>query len=215
MEQPPDGPLKWWMRAASAPAAALFRLYWSLLWGILRHTLQVLLALVVLFEEWGWRPLAVALAEFARWRPWARAEAVIASLPPYLALAAFALPTSLFLPLKLVAVYLIANGHLLTASALFVLAKIVGTALIARIFQLTQPALMQIGWFAAGYARFVPWKEALFAYIRASWIWRSTHRLKADVVEAITPAWRGLRARMDILLRDTWQRARMLFERLR
>lgn len=39
-------------------------------------------------------------------------------------------------------------GHVLAA-------KLVGTALAARLFQLTHPALMQLHWFARLYA---PWK---------------------------------------------------------
>ncbi len=31
---------------------------------------------------------------------------------------------------------------------------------------------MQIGWFQRAYDFFVPWQEALFAWIRGSWIWR-------------------------------------------
>jgi hypothetical protein len=57
-------------------------------------------------------------------------------------------------------VWLVANGYFITAALLFIAAKIVSTALIARIFILVKPALMQIGWFAAAYDRFVPWKEA-------------------------------------------------------
>jgi hypothetical protein len=35
--------------------------------------------------------------------------------------------------------------------AVIVVAKIAGTALVARLFQLTQPALMKLGWFARFY----------------------------------------------------------------
>ena len=51
-------------------------------------------------------------------------------------------------------------------------AKIIGTGLVARIFLLTKPALMQIAWLRNAYERFVPWQEALFARVRASWVWR-------------------------------------------
>ncbi len=69
----------------------------------LRWTLQVLLALLLLLEEWGWRPLADLLGRLARWRPWARLETAIARLPPYAALVAFVLPSALLLPLKFLA----------------------------------------------------------------------------------------------------------------
>ena len=87
------------------------------------------MALIIVFEEWGWRPLADLLGRLARWRPWARIEYAIARLPPYAALLAFALPTLLLLPLKFVALFLIARGQLLLASVLFIAAKVVATAL--------------------------------------------------------------------------------------
>jgi hypothetical protein len=124
------------------------------------------------FEEWGWRPLADLLGRLARWRPWAAVEAVIIRLPPYGALVVFALPTLLLLPLKFLALILIAKGQVLLAGLLFVAAKVVATALIARLFMLTQPALMQIAWFAWAHDTVMPWKEALTARVRASWAWR-------------------------------------------
>lgn len=178
---------------------------------ILRRTVGVILALIVLFEEWGWRPLANALAALARWQLWARAEALVAALPPYLALCVFALPTALLFPLKLVALYLVAKGQALAAGALFLAAKVVGTALVARIFQLTQPALMRIPWFAWAYERFIPWKEAVFAAIRQTWAWRYGRILKARVKRIAEPAWRDAKARLAAVVDDIRQRARAWF----
>jgi len=178
---------------------------------ILRRTVGVILALIVLFEEWGWRPLANALAALARWRLWARAEALVAALPPYLALCVFALPTALLFPLKLFALFLIAKGQAMAAGALFLAAKVVGTALVARIFQLTQPALMRIPWFAWAYERFIPWKEAVFAAIRQTWAWRYGRMLKARVKRMAEPAWRDAKARLAAAVHDIRQRARAWF----
>ena len=182
---------------------------------VLRRSVGVVLALIVLFEEWGWRPLADGLARLARWRLWAKAESLIAALPPYAALAVFALPTALLLPLKLVALYLIAKGQAVAAGALFVAAKVVGTALVARIFQLTQPALMRIGWFAWGYGYFVPWKDAIFAAIRSTWAWRYGRIVKARVKKVAEPAWRDAKARLAAVLDDVRQRARAWFSQMR
>lgn len=177
------------MNGVAQTLLAVFRLAATSLWRVvgpvLVAVLQVAAALLVLFEEWGWRPLSDALARLARFRPWARLELALAGLPPYAALAAVALPSSLLFPLKFVAIWLVANGYLVTAALLFVAAKIVSTALVARIFVLVKPALMQIGWFAALYDRFVPWKEAIFAKIRATWVWRYGRMVKTAVrVEA-------------------------------
>ena len=154
---------------------------WSLARPVLRSALEFLLALIIVFEEWGWRPLAEVLGWLGRWRPWAMVEGWIVRLPPYLALLVFALPSALLIPLKFLALLLIADGHVVLAGGLFVLAKVLATALIARLFMLTEPALMQIGWFAASYATVMPWKEALVARVHASWAWRMGRILKARV----------------------------------
>jgi hypothetical protein len=57
---------------------------------------------------------------------------------------------------------------------LVVAAKVVGTALVARLFTLTRPALMQLPWFARLHRRWIRWKEALLRPVRASWAWRWT-----------------------------------------
>lgn len=177
----------------------------------LRRAVGVVLALIVLFEEWGWRPLANALAKLARWQLWARAEALVSALPPYFALCVFALPTALLLPLKLLALYLIAKGQAIAAGALFLGAKVVGTALVARIFQLTQPALMRIPWFAWAYSRFIPWKEAVFAAIRSTWAWRYGRILKARAKQVAEPMWWEAKARLTAVVNDIRQRARAWF----
>lgn len=166
-------------------AVPLLRAAWAAARPVLRTAFEVLLALIIVFEEWGWRPLADLLGRLARWRPWAALEAGIIRLPPYAALVVFALPTLLLLPLKFLALMLIAKGQVLLAGALFVAAKVVATALIARLFMLTQPALMQIAWFAWAHDTVMPWKEALTARVRASWTWRVARMVKERAKRAI------------------------------
>lgn len=195
MIQPLMGRLKLRAAAAGRQAMAGLRAGGRGVAFVLRRGAEVLLALVVLFEEWGWRPLANLLARLGRWRPWAMLESAIMDLPPYLALVVFALPTALFFPLKLLAVYFIAKGQAMLATGVFVLAKMLGTALVARIFQLTQPALMRIAWFARGYNLFVPWKDALFATIRQTWAWRYGRVMKARVRKAVAAMWARVKPR--------------------
>ena len=163
----------------------LLRSGWAVVRPLLRNALEFLVALIIVFEEWGWRSLAAVVGRLARWRPWAAIEAAITRLPPYAALIVFVLPTTLLLPLKFLALFLVAQGQLFLASLLFVAAKVVATALIARLFMLTQPALMQIGWFAWGYGTLMPWKEALTARVRSSWVWREGRVLKERTKRAI------------------------------
>lgn len=177
-------------------AREVARALWRALRAAVVSVLQVLAALVVLFEEWGWKPLSDALAYLARFAPVAALERWIARLPPYAALLVFALPSALLFPLKFLAMWLLANGKYWTATALFAGAKVASTALVARLFTLTKPALMQIGWFARAYHWFIPWKDVLFAQIRASWVWRYGRMLKTAVRHETRQLWQAYRPRV-------------------
>jgi len=137
-----------------------------------------LLALLILFEEWGWEPLHRLLARLGRLPVLRQIEAFISRLPPRAALAVFLLPTLLLLPIKLLAVWLISQGHRLLGVVVIVLAKLVGTAVVARLFTLTRPALMQMPWFAHWYGRWTAWKDRVLAQVRASWAWRTARAIK-------------------------------------
>jgi hypothetical protein len=145
----------------------------------LRGFLTALLALLLLFEEWGWEPLAAALARLARLPLWAGVERRIACLPPWAALAVFTLPMLALLPIKLLALFAIGRGHALTGLAILLAAKILGTAILARLFKLTQSTLMQLAWFARWYPRWKTWKDGVLAQVRHSALWQSGARLKA------------------------------------
>lgn len=151
--------------------------------------LDIVLAAIIIFEEWGWRPLSAALARLAEFNAVARLEMEVRSLSPWPALAVFLVPSVLFLPLKLMALWLIAGGHAVGAMFLFAFAKVAGTALYARIFQLTQPALMQLGWFASLYNWFMPWKAAIVAHARQTKAWQAGVAMKHRVKTATKAAW--------------------------
>ena len=124
----------------------------------------------ILFEELAWTPLAALIKSFHL----RRIEAWISSLPPYGALCAFALPAITLIPFKLVAVYLFATGYYMLGLTVLITAKLVGTALVARIFQLTSPQLLTIGWFARLHgwvtAQVHAVKERIKAPFRKVWV---------------------------------------------
>ena len=144
----------------------------------LRAVLTGLLALLILFEEWGWEPLQRALARLGQLPLLRQIEGLIAGLPPHAALAVFVLPTLLLLPVKLAALALITRGQPILGALVIVVAKLVGTAIVARLFTLTRPALMQLAWFARLYLRWDGWKAALLQQVRASWAWRTARAVK-------------------------------------
>jgi hypothetical protein len=191
------------------------RAAWVLIRPSIVFALNVLVALLLLFEEWGWRPLSNLVAQLARFRIWALTELWIAGLPPYGALVALGIPSAILIPAKLFGVYLLALGHVVTAAVVLIAAKLASTALIARIFLLTKPALMQIGWFQRAYDLFVPWQEALFAWIRASWVWRYGRVVKWRVGGTLRRTWKRLRPQLAAAWAHFEPRAMALMRRLR
>jgi len=150
-----------------------------------RWFLLALAALVLAYEEIQWR-LAGLYALLGR-LPWLRLlEARIRKFPPYAALALFALPSLLLLPLKLLAMYWLASGQRLLGFTVIVTAKVLGTALVARIFQLTQTALLTIGWCRWVYDHVLALREAAYA------VWR-----KMPIVRWWRIKWKSLRARWN------------------
>jgi hypothetical protein len=146
-----------------------------------RWLIRVVLAIIILFEEWGWEPLQRAMGAIGRLPVLRQLEAVVRRLPPYVALVVFLLPGLLLLPIKLLALWLIGIGRPGLGLAVIVLAKVVGTAVVARIFALTQPALMSLPWFARLYDRWTVWKESLLVWVRASAVWRSARAIKLRI----------------------------------
>jgi hypothetical protein len=153
--------------------------------GLFNLTIGPVLALILIFEEWGWEPLSRLLGYLARLPLWARMEAFITRLPPYGALVAFCVPALMLLPVKLLALYWISRGHAVLGITVVLAAKMLGTAAVARLFALTQPALMRLAWFAKLYGRWKPWKDALIAQLKRSATWRAmsatVHAMAASV----------------------------------
>jgi hypothetical protein len=130
--------------------------------------LVYLAALVLLLEEWCWdvgMRLALALSRL----PWLQMlEVHVRRLPPWAALCAFVLPGLLLLPIKMLALVAIAHGHAASGIATLVAAKIGGAAVVARLYALTLPTLLEVRWFARGHGRFMALKARCIARLRAS-----------------------------------------------
>jgi len=139
--------------------------------AFLRAILTPIVAMILLFEEWGWEPLSAALARLARLPFLAQLELRIRSLPPWAAMSTFALPVIALFPIKVLALLLIAAGHGWAGLGVLIAAKVVGTAIVARLFNLTQPALMRVAWFARCYPLWIAWKNRVLAQVRASAMW--------------------------------------------
>jgi hypothetical protein len=159
----------------------------------LRDALLVILAAAVIFvEEWLWVHLAAAMAAVGRLPVFRWIEARIAALPAWAAMVAFLLPTLILLPFKFAALWLIAHGKATLGVATIVLAKIAGTALVARVFVLTRPKLLTLAWFARLYGWYQGFRLRILARLHALPAWQLARRMAAQW-KARLQAWRQAR----------------------
>ncbi|MBN8489587.1 MAG: hypothetical protein J0M20_17890 [Burkholderiales bacterium] len=159
--------------------------WWARVRAVLLAPLKGLLALLILFEEWGWEPLQRLVAAIGRWPGFRWIEGWVRGLPPYAALALFALPALALLPIKLAALWAIRQGHAVLGLTVIVIAKLVGTAIVARLFTLTHDVLMRLPWFAVLYTRWSAWKAGLLAWVHASAAWRAAQAVSSAVRQAL------------------------------
>jgi hypothetical protein len=169
----------------------------------------LLAALIILLEDWLWDDLARLAAAIGQLPVLRSIEAFIAALPPYAALIFFATPSLLLLPVKLAAFYFMSHGQATLGLLTVLAAKVLGTALVARIFTLTRPTLMRIGWFAWLYERFITFKGRIYGAIKATAVYRLAHRQKLRLSAALK-AWVGKRRSF---LRRRWDAARKFSRR--
>lgn len=160
---------------------------------LFRTLISIPLAVWVFFEEWIWDHVLAAVTWLGRLPPIHWLEEQTRRLPPYAALIAFAVPGIILLPFKMAALWLIAKGHAVYGAGVFVIAKVIGTAFLARIFSLTKPALLTIGWFRRAYEAFSAWKEKLYAYVRSLPTYQWAKQRAAALRRWVRETWRKVR----------------------
>lgn len=152
----------------------------------------ILAAFVIWFWEWLWEPLERLMAKIGQWPVLHQIEAFISRTPRYLALACFVIPGAILLPFKLLGLYFIGHGAAFLGIATFLTAKVVGTALVARIFSLTKPQLMEIAWFARAYAAVVRFRDYVFDSLHQHPVYRQTKASLAALRQRLKTVRRGL-----------------------
>jgi hypothetical protein len=147
--------------------------------GIVKHFKRLLeivlvpvMAAVVFVEDVLLHYLGLAMAALAAWPPIARLEDALRRLPPWGALAAFVMPALLVLPIKLVALGLIVQGHLATALFMIVAGKTLATALVARLYRVLHPTLCRMPWFVRAETRLFAWRDRLYGFVRSLPVWQ-------------------------------------------
>jgi len=172
--------------------------------------LLYLIALLLLAEQWLWELGSRLAAGMAVWPPLRALENGVRRLPPYPALLVFALPGLLLFPVKLLALMAIAHGHPAWGVATFVVAKLGGAVVVARLYVLTLPALLALVWFARWHNRFIMFKDKLIARLRASAAYNSVRRSGAALRRSLRRLRRQLRPSVPFGSRHATRSARAL-----
>ncbi len=140
----------------------------------LKQLLCIVLALAFIIESWLWvhvrewlRALnrILGLNLFDLWlKKWAKIHS------PYAALCLFLIPAGLILPVKIIALALIAKGRFAIGLFSILLAKILALGVASYLFDLLRNKLLEISWFKYCYVltlRIRLWSKRLLAPLRS------------------------------------------------
>jgi hypothetical protein len=162
---------------------------------ILRHWIVGLAAIYFLVDAIFMTvagPVADWIAErfaFGRLRGW------IVSLPPYPTLALFAVPLIVLEPVKPVAAYLAATGHMAPGLSVLVVGEVLKLVLVEQLFSVSRDKLMSIAAFAFAYGKIlqaINWLESFEAWQTARRRWRLVqHAIRSRVRKARVVRRRG------------------------
>lgn len=182
---------------------------------LLTPPLIVLAAFLMWVEEWLWERLKVLTAWVAKFPLFRWLERVIAGLPPYPTMVVFLVPGALLFPVKLFAVYLMTRsqipGHVLIGLAVILTAKVIGTAVVARLFVICKPKLMTIGWFARLHDWLVTTRNRLYAAIQAMPLYQATRAKLSAMKQSIRRLLQVARSRRGLGAR--WRAIRRWLKR--
>lgn len=144
-----------------------------------------LLALMLIVEEWLWDSLsamghylvlALRLARLERW---------LAQTSPAMALLVMAVPLLIVTPINIAALLLLTHGLIVQGLLLEVVAKLLGTLLIARVFALTKPQLLTFTAIAWTYATITGWLRWAHEKVAQTAVYQAAKHFKADVKVAL------------------------------
>jgi hypothetical protein len=132
------------------------------------------------------RPL---VAWLGRMRIFERMQRWIVSLRPYPSLALFALPVVILEPVKPLAGYFVATGHLVTGAMTFVTGEVLKLTCVERLFELNRKKLLSIPAFAAGYKQ---WRR-MMDLVESLEVWKASRRLASRAAQIVRLRWLRLK----------------------
>jgi len=133
----------------------------------LESCLLFVAAVVLLFEEWLWDKSTAIAARLGRLPLLSDLESWIRRRNRWSSLALFAAPIVVIYPFKALALYAMARGYVAGGVTAFILAKVFATAVFARLYQLTEHAIIQFHWVRRTRAEFLRGRAFVHAWLNA------------------------------------------------
>jgi len=160
--------------------------------------LQAIVYTVLLIEELFWATGRLVGGWLSRIPFWQGIEMAVLALPARAVFVVLLLPMAMLLPMKVGALWLMAHHHVIAGVTAIVLAKIMGTAVSARLFLIAKPKLLTLPWFALCFgwitgvlSRAHAWLEGLSAWRRGrvmvSMARRRLRRAMGQIRTAVAP----------------------------
>ena len=146
----------------------------------MKKLLLSLLAIFLIIEEWLWDLLTVFGHSLVHWLNLESLEQWLSETSPAMALVAFSIPILIVTPINLAALGLLANGLILQGVLMEVLAKLLGTLLVARVFALTKPQLLTFSFLNFIYTNITRWLQWAHQKVTETPVYRWAKQLKAE-----------------------------------
>ena len=94
----------------------------------------------------------------------------LARLGPYQALFILAIPLAIVEPLKLVALFVMGDGHFIVGVVVMICAYAGSLFITERLFVAVKPKLLTLSWFAVLWRLFVAARSKMLSWLRRTWV---------------------------------------------
>lgn len=136
------------------------------------------LAVILIIEEWLWDVLTSFGHLLIRSLRLEAVERWLSQLSPTSALIAVLIPLMIVTPINLAAFAMLARGMIIQGILLELVAKLLGTMLVARVFALTKPQLLTFRGIALIYSTIIRWLQWAHQKITDTWVYKTMKAAK-------------------------------------
>lgn len=126
----------------------------------------------LLWDVLNWIEERIAFLRFVQ-----IAEKWVSVRSPWQAAVLMLTPAAVLFPAKVLGLWFLAHGHALAGLGIILLAKVIGTAIVARMYRLCKDALMTLTWFAWCHHQVM----RISVWVRTTDAWQTAMQWKAQV----------------------------------